>query len=253
MWRRTKRAARRGSVHSTFNATRDAFLITIGDDLYVYDISTRTSDAADRLCRREDSRPRSAPTAAASRSSRTTISSSRAIDASGEKRADVGRQRRICSTARSTGSIPKSSTAAATIARYWWSPDSSRIAFLQFDETAVPEYTLIDDIPYHPRSSAGTIRRPAIRIRRCGSVSSRAAGGDRALDRHRQLHGLPHRQRRLDAGQPRGRRIRFRTATQTWLDLNRADADTGGAHTSSGKRARRGSSDGRTRASIRSG
>ena len=33
---------------------------------------------------------------------------------------------------------------------YWWSPDSMRIAFLQLDEKDVPEYTVVDDIPYRP-------------------------------------------------------------------------------------------------------
>lgn len=33
---------------------------------------------------------------------------------------------------------------------YWWSPDSSRVAFLQLDERPVPEYTVIDHIPYRP-------------------------------------------------------------------------------------------------------
>ena len=33
---------------------------------------------------------------------------------------------------------------------YWWSPDSSRIAFLQLDERDVPQYTIVDDIPVHP-------------------------------------------------------------------------------------------------------
>jgi dipeptidyl-peptidase-4 len=33
---------------------------------------------------------------------------------------------------------------------YWWSPDSARLAFLQLDERPVPEYTVVDQIPYHP-------------------------------------------------------------------------------------------------------
>jgi dipeptidyl-peptidase 4 len=33
---------------------------------------------------------------------------------------------------------------------YWWSADSSRIAFLQLDETPVPEYTVVDHLPYRP-------------------------------------------------------------------------------------------------------
>jgi dipeptidyl-peptidase-4 len=33
---------------------------------------------------------------------------------------------------------------------YWWSPDSARLAFLQLDERPVPEYTVVDHVPYRP-------------------------------------------------------------------------------------------------------
>ena len=33
---------------------------------------------------------------------------------------------------------------------YWWSPDSSRLAYLQLDEQRVPTYTVTDHIPYRP-------------------------------------------------------------------------------------------------------
>ena len=33
---------------------------------------------------------------------------------------------------------------------YWWSPDSTRLAYLQLDDSAVPTYTVLDHIPYHP-------------------------------------------------------------------------------------------------------
>jgi dipeptidyl-peptidase-4 len=33
---------------------------------------------------------------------------------------------------------------------YWWSPDSSRIAFLQLDDTPVPTYITLDSIPHEP-------------------------------------------------------------------------------------------------------
>ena len=33
---------------------------------------------------------------------------------------------------------------------YWWSPDSTHLAFLQLDERAVPEYTVVDHIPTRP-------------------------------------------------------------------------------------------------------
>ena len=32
---------------------------------------------------------------------------------------------------------------------HWWSPDGSRIAFLQTDERDVPRFTVVDHIPYH--------------------------------------------------------------------------------------------------------
>jgi dipeptidyl-peptidase-4 len=32
---------------------------------------------------------------------------------------------------------------------YWWSPDSKRIAFLQFDESPVPAFPIVDFIPVH--------------------------------------------------------------------------------------------------------
>lgn len=33
---------------------------------------------------------------------------------------------------------------------YWWSPASTHLAFLRLDETNVPHYTIVDDIPYRP-------------------------------------------------------------------------------------------------------
>ena len=33
---------------------------------------------------------------------------------------------------------------------HWWSPDSRFIAYLQFDESNVPQYPLVDWMPYHP-------------------------------------------------------------------------------------------------------
>ena len=35
-----------------------------------------------------------------------------------------------------------------TFRGYWWSPDSSRISFLQLNEQPVPEFTVIDHLPY---------------------------------------------------------------------------------------------------------
>ena len=32
---------------------------------------------------------------------------------------------------------------------YWWSPDSTRLAYLQLNDSAVPTYQILDHIPYH--------------------------------------------------------------------------------------------------------
>ena len=86
---------------------------------------------------------------------------------------------------------------------YWWSPDSTRLAFLQLDERPVPEYTVVDHIPYRPDARGHRLpegRRPEpdreARHRRA------SAGGDpRWVDLDSYSGGrLPDRQRRLDAG-----------------------------------------------------
>ncbi len=34
---------------------------------------------------------------------------------------------------------------------YWWSPDSTSIAYLRIDDNPVPEFTVVDHIPYHQK------------------------------------------------------------------------------------------------------
>jgi dipeptidyl-peptidase-4 len=61
---------------------------------------------------------------------------------------------------------------------YWWSPDSTSIAFLRFDENPVPEFTVVDHIPYHqtlevtPYPKAGD-PNPIVKL-----AVVNAAGGD---------------------------------------------------------------------------
>jgi dipeptidyl-peptidase-4 len=38
-----------------------------------------------------------------------------------------------------------------TFKAYWWSPDSSRIAFLRLDEKPVPKFTVVDHLPYRQK------------------------------------------------------------------------------------------------------
>ena len=110
---------------------------------------------------------------------------------------------------------------------YWWSPDSSRLAFLRLDDTPVPTYRRSSTTSRTSRtSSGGTTRRPATRnpLVTLGVVA--AGGGPVAWVDTRQVsgRGSPDRRRRLDAGQPARASIEVQNRMQTWLDLNVADA-----------------------------
>src|SRR5262249_35230572 len=39
---------------------------------------------------------------------------------------------------------------------YWWSPDSTMLAYLRLDETPVPEFTVVDHIPYDQKLEVTT-------------------------------------------------------------------------------------------------
>jgi dipeptidyl-peptidase-4 len=111
---------------------------------------------------------------------------------------------------------------------YWWSPDSSTIAFLRFDESPVPEFTVVDHIPYDqkvevtPYPKAGD-PNPIVKL---GMVS--AAGGDiRWIDtfKYQPADLLISRV----AWTPDGKKVVYQAQNreQTFLDVNFADARDG--------------------------
>lgn len=111
---------------------------------------------------------------------------------------------------------------------YWWSPDSSRLAYLQTDESPVEAFTVVDHLPYrlgleqtnYPKAGD---RNPIVRL---GVVP--AAGGDTVwadLGRYTPTDRLL-----VSVGwRPDGGRVAFQVQNreQTWLDLNLADPGTG--------------------------
>jgi len=107
---------------------------------------------------------------------------------------------------------------------YWWSPDSTALAFLRIDDTPVPTYVTVDDIPYEQTiekwdwPKAGDPNP----IATLGVVS--AAGGP--ID-WAGLTRYPAADRLITsvAWTPDSRRIVFHVTNriQTWLDLNHAD------------------------------
>jgi dipeptidyl-peptidase-4 len=209
---------------SIFNAKRDAFLLTIGDDLYVYDISTRR---VTRLTASPGSK--SEPTFSPDGRRVAFIKNNNifmaSIGATGERALTADGNAELLN-----GTLDwvysEELYGRGNHRGYWWSPDSSRIAFLQFDEKAVPEYTLIDDIAYHPAIERWDYPKagdpnPAVRL----GIISIADGSARWADTSKYADFLI-----VNVGwTPDSRDVvyQIQDRRQTWLDLNRADAATG--------------------------
>ena len=115
---------------------------------------------------------------------------------------------------------------------YWWSPDSSRIAFLRLDDGPVPTYVTVDDIPYdqtierwnypkagdpNPLATLGVVRASG------GPIQWMNTNRYPALDR--LIVGV--------AWTPDSRRLVFEAQNrlQTWMDVNVVDLGAGGVRT----------------------
>jgi dipeptidyl-peptidase-4 len=109
---------------------------------------------------------------------------------------------------------------------YWWSPDSARIAFLQLDERPVPEYTVVDHIPYRLDLNVYDYPKPGDPNPRVKLFVVPAAGGARVeIDTNRpgeilivnvEWHGA------------KALTFQVQNREQSWLDLMTA-SPTGGA------------------------
>jgi dipeptidyl-peptidase-4 len=113
---------------------------------------------------------------------------------------------------------------------YWWSPDSTRLAFLQLDERPVPEYTVVDHIPYRPVVEVTDYPKagdpnPKIRL----GVSRVAGSGPTWVDLG-AYSAVDFLIVNVD-WTPDSRQVVHQVTDreQTWLDLNLADAGSGRA------------------------
>jgi dipeptidyl-peptidase-4 len=111
----------------------------------------------------------------------------------------------------------------------WWSPDSTKIAFLQLDESPVPSFVVVDHIPQNqvvedtPYPKAGD-PNPIVKL---GIVD--AAGGDvRWVDLSAKYKPEDLLVVRVN-WTPDSRRVAYEAQNreQTWLDLNLANASDG--------------------------
>jgi dipeptidyl-peptidase-4 len=109
---------------------------------------------------------------------------------------------------------------------YWWSPDSSRIAFLQLDEREVPKYTIVDEIPLHPNVTVYPYPKagdpnPKVKL----LVVSVADGAIRPIDlsRYRDVQPLV-----VNVAWNKDAVVyQVQNREQTWLDLVTASSSTG--------------------------
>ncbi|HLN99022.1 MAG TPA: S9 family peptidase [Pyrinomonadaceae bacterium] len=115
---------------------------------------------------------------------------------------------------------------------YWWSPDSTRLAYLRLDENPVPEFTVVDHIPYHqtlevtPYPKAGD-PNPIVQL----GIVDAAGGATRWVDTYKYQPSdfLIVRV----SWTPDGKSVAYQAQNreQTFLDLNFADSRDGKSST----------------------
>jgi dipeptidyl-peptidase 4 len=110
---------------------------------------------------------------------------------------------------------------------YWWSPDSSRLAFLRIDDSPVSTYITLDDIGYSPRVETWQYPRagdpnPAVKV---GIVRADGSPSDiRWADTSK--YGADFLVVRV-AWTPAGQlAYEVQNRTQSWLDLNFLDVSS---------------------------
>lgn len=111
---------------------------------------------------------------------------------------------------------------------YWWSPDSSKLAYLRLDENPVPEFTVVDHIPYNqalevtPYPKAGD-PNPIVQL----GIINAAGGATRWVDNYKYTPSdlLIVRV----SWTPDGKKVVYQAQNreQTFLDLNFANSDDG--------------------------
>jgi dipeptidyl-peptidase-4 len=110
---------------------------------------------------------------------------------------------------------------------YWWSPDSARVAYLQLDERPVPEYTIVDHIPYRPTLEVTDYPKagdpnPLVKL-----GVAQAMGGSSWID----LSSYASSEILIVdvdwTPDSTGVVFQVQDREQTWLDLNAGDAATG--------------------------
>ncbi len=109
---------------------------------------------------------------------------------------------------------------------FWWSPDSTRLAFLRSDEHPAPDYTIVDEIEYRPYVRVFDYPKAGDPNARVSVHMVPAAGGDVVdVDDQRYSAGEFLVVDVTWAKDSKSLTYQIQNREQTWLDLNRAQLD----------------------------
>lgn len=230
----------------SLNPSRTAALVTIGGDLYHYDLAAAkvarlTNDPAEELD------PTFSPDGrlvAFTRGGNLFV-----VEVAG------GRERQLTTdggaqvlNGRLDWVYQEELYGRGTYRAFWWSPDSTRLAFLQLDQRPVPEFTLVDHIPNrqglevfdYPKAGDPN---PAVRLGIVGAAGGvtrtdlpvnlvrPAEGGVTWVDTAK--YSAADHLIVTVAWTPDGKAVvyQLQDREQTWLDLNTATATSGASKT----------------------
>jgi dipeptidyl-peptidase-4 len=222
------RAAARGGLE--FNETHTAAVVTIASDLYFYDFG---SNRAARLT----NTPGEEELADFSPNGRTVAfvraHNLYAVDVTGgRERALTGDGSKDLFNGQLDWLYQEEIYGRDNFKGFWWSPDSSRVAFLQLDERPVPEYTVTDHIPYRPALEVTDYPKagdpnPGVRLGVVGAQGGPVTWVDASA------YGSTERLIVEVSWTPDSRNVEHQVQDreQTWLDMNVADASSGRTRT----------------------
>ena len=110
-----------------------------------------------------------------------------------------------------------------TTRAYWWSPDSSRLAFLRIDDTPVSTYITLDDINYDPKVETWPYPRAGDANPKVTLAVVRSNGGAKDWIDLSKYNGTDVLLVRVGWTPANRLTYEVENRTQSWLDLNVAD------------------------------
>lgn len=214
----------------TFNPARTAILVDLADDLYVVDLA---SYAVSRLTTAPGAELEAAFSPDGRKVAFVRGNNLHAVDVASRRESaittDGGPQ---ILNGRLDWLYQEEIYGRGRFRAFWWSPDSAKLAFLRLDEHPVPEYTVVDHLPY--RQTLEVTDYP-----KAGDPNPLVALGIANADGSARTWASVDAYKGTEilivnvSWTPDSRHVvhQVQNREQTWLDLNLADATSGSART----------------------